>query len=306
MKGWTLDDLPSLEGQVWLVTGANSGLGLESVRALAARGARVVMACRALARGEEAAADVRRTTPGAQLQPEALDLGSLEAIERCATRVLAREPRLDGLLNNAGVMAIPRSLTADGFERQLGTNHLGHFALTLRLLPALSRAPAARVVTVSSLAHRGAILPLDDLMGERRYTPWGAYAQSKLANLLFTFELQRRLRAAGSPVRAVAAHPGYAATRLFDAQMERSPLAAWVMGAGSELLAQPASDGALPQLYAAAHAEVEGGAYYGPGGWFELRGSPRRVDSSARSKDVGTAQRLWEASEALTGLRFPG
>jgi NAD(P)-dependent dehydrogenase (short-subunit alcohol dehydrogenase family) len=306
MPRWTLEDMPDLSGRVAVVTGANSGVGLVSTKALAAKGAMVVMGCRDAGRAEAAVTSVRAQVPAAKLEVLPLDLASLESVARFADAVTARHPALDLLMNNAGVMALPRSLTKDGFEAQLGTNHLGHFALTLRLLPALEAAPAPRVVTVASTAHRWGRLHFDDLMGERAYTAWGAYGQSKLANLSFAYELERRLRASGKKTLSAAAHPGYSATNLphVAPRLTGARFTAWLMNAGSVVLAMPAEQGALPQLRAATDPSVRGGEYYGPNGLFELRGDPVRVDSSAASKDETAAQRLWDVSERLTGVSF--
>ncbi|MFZ5442650.1 MAG: oxidoreductase [Myxococcota bacterium] len=302
---WTAEDMPSLEGQVWVVTGANSGLGLETTRALAAKGATVVMACRDPQRAAAAAEDVRRTAPGARLELRALDLASLSSIAAFARALLAERPELDGLINNAGIMAIPRRTTADGFEMQLGTNHLGHFALSLQLLAGLERAKAPRLVNVASAAHRWGTMNFDDLMGERSYSAWGAYGQSKLANLLFTYEASRRL-ASKHRTLVAAAHPGYASTNLqgVGAKMTGSALGAWFMDTGNRVLAQSAARGALPTLFAATAPDVKSGEYFGPDGFLELKGSPRRCDSNAKSKDPASARRLWEISEQLTGVRF--
>ena len=307
MARWTLDDMPDLTGRVAVVTGANSGVGLVSTKALAAKGATVVMGCRDAGRAEAAASSVRAEVPGAKLDVQPLDLASLESIARFADAVRARSPAVDVLMNNAGVMALPRALTKDGFEAQLGTNHLGHFALTLRLLPALDAAPAPRVVTVASTAHRWGTLNFDDLMGERAYTAWGAYGQSKLANLLFAYELERRLRATGRKALSVAAHPGYSATNLphVAPRLTGARFTAWLMSAGSVVLAMSAEQGALPQLRAATDPTVRGGEYYGPSGLMELRGHPVRVDSSGASKDEAAAGRLWDVSERLTGVSLP-
>lgn len=302
---WTAADMPSLEGQVWVVTGANSGLGLETTRALAAKGARVVMACRDPQRAEGAAAEVRRTVPEARLELRTLDLASLASIATFAEALGRELPALDGLINNAGIMAIPRRTTADGFEMQLGTNHLGHFALSLRLLALLEKARAPRLINVASTAHRWGTLRFDDLMGERSYSAWGAYGQSKLANLLFTYEAARRLSGTRRTLVA-AAHPGYAATNLqgVGAQMTGSKFGAWFMNSGNVTLAQSAAQGALPTLYAASMPDVKSGEYFGPDGFLELRGAPRRCGSNAKSKDPEAARRLWEVSEQLTGVRL--
>lgn len=301
---WTADDVPSQEGKTFVVTGANSGLGLETVKVLAQKGARVVMACRDPQRAQGAADEVRAQTPSAKLELESLDLASLASVEAFATKHGGRV--LDGLINNAGIMAIPRRTTADGFEMQLGTNHLGHFALSLRLLPALERAAAPRLVNVASTAHKMGTMRFDDLMGEKAYDAWGAYGQSKLANLLFTYELARKLAAAGKKTITAAAHPGYAATNLqgVGAKMTGSKLNAWFMSMGNALMAQPQDRGALPQLYAATAPEVKSGEYFGPDGFMEMKGSPRKCDSNAKSKDEASARELWAVSEKLTSVQF--
>jgi len=308
MAKWTLDDVPDLSGRVMVVTGANSGLGLEATKALASKGAAVVMACRSPERAQVAVESVRAAVPHATLDVLPLDLGSLGSIARFADELRARHPKVDVLMNNAGVMALPRTLTKDGFEAQLGTNHLGHFALTLRVLPLLEAAPSPRVVVVASTAHKWGRIDFDDLMGERRYSAWGAYGQSKLANLLFAYELERRLRASGKKALSVAAHPGYSATNLqgVGPRMTGSRFSGWIMRVGNALLGMPASQGALPQVRAATDPAVKGGEYYGPDGLGELHGYPVKVDSNAASKDQAAAARLWEASEKLTGLTWPG
>ena len=306
MKKWTREEMPSLEGQVWVVTGANSGLGLETVKGLAAKGATVVMACRDAQRAQAAADEVRKIAPNAKLELESLDLASLASIEAFAKKLAATHPALDGLINNAGIMAIPRRTTADGFEMQLGTNHLGHYALSLRLLPLLEAATAPRLVNVASTAHKFGSMNFDDLMGEKSYSAWGAYGQSKLANLLFTYELSRKLAAAGKKTIVVAAHPGYASTNLqgVGAKMTGSKFSAWIMDLGNSVMAQTAEFGALPSLYAATASEVKSGDFFGPDGLFELKGYPRKCDSNAKSKDTAAAAKLWEVSEKLTGVRF--
>lgn len=304
---WTLAELPDLKGRLVVVTGANSGLGLATTTALASRRAHVVMACRDTSKAERAARDIREEFPGAELELRSLDLASLESIRRFSDSLLADHPAIDVLINNAGIMAIPRTTTADGFEMQLGTNHLGHFALSLRLLPGLERAEAPRLVTVSSTMHRYGPMQFDDLMGERSYDSWKAYGQSKLANLLFSFELARKLETVEARTLAVAAHPGYAATNLqgTGARLSGSRLMEWMMWLGNITLAQSAEDGALPTLYAAAAPGVKSGEYFGPDGLLELTGSPKRCDSNERSKDLHDASELWNRSEALTGVRFP-
>ena len=290
MTRWTADDLPDQTGRTVVVTGANSGLGRQTASALAAAGARVVLAVRDRGRGEEAA----RAMTG-DVEVRLLDLADLASVRRFAD---AWTGPLDVLVNNAGLMAVPLRRTADGFEMQLGTNHLGHFALTNLLLPAITD----RVVTVSSGLHRQGELVLDDLNWERRrYSPYGAYGQSKLANLLFTLELQRRLEADGSPVRALAAHPGYAATNL---QGNQGPVRNALMAVATRVLAQADAQGALPTLHAAV-VDLPGGSYVGPDRFAEMRGHPTLVGRSAAASDPVLAGLLWDASEELTGVRYP-
>jgi NAD(P)-dependent dehydrogenase (short-subunit alcohol dehydrogenase family) len=294
---WSVADIPDQRGRRAVVTGANSGIGLIAARELARRGASVVLACRNMQKGEAALAEVRAA--GGEAELARLDLGDLESVRAFAA---AQEPPVDLLLNNAGVMAPPRTETADGFELQLGTNHLGHFALTGLLLDRLKAAGAARVVTISSNGHRMGRIDFDDLQGERRYTRWGAYGRSKLANLLFMRELDRRARAAGLPLTSVGAHPGYSATNL---QFAAPPLLDRIaMRAGNLLLAQSAEKGALPGLYAATVPGLPGGSYVGPDGRGNWRGDPQLVGMSGRAQDAETARRLWEVSESLTGVRF--
>jgi NAD(P)-dependent dehydrogenase (short-subunit alcohol dehydrogenase family) len=282
VPGWTAQDIPDQAGRRVVVTGANSGIGFEAARELAAHGARVIVACRDLTKGAEAAA---RMTGDVELRR--LDLADLASVREFAAGV---DGPLDLLVNNAGVMAPPRRTTADGFELQIGTNHLGHFALTGLLLGNLLAGDEPRVVTVSSGAHRIGRIDFDDLQSERRYFRWGAYGQSKLANLLFAFELQRR---AGLSLLSVAAHPGYAATNL-----QGRSLAVFNL-----LVAQSAAMGALPTLYAAT-ADIPPAAYVGPGGPGELRGPPALVSASGAARDEAAAARLWEVSERLTGVAF--
>jgi NAD(P)-dependent dehydrogenase (short-subunit alcohol dehydrogenase family) len=305
---WTARDVPDQRGRTAVVTGANSGIGLEAVKVLAAAGAHVVMACRDPQRAAEAASEVRTAHPRAALEVLPLDLASLASVRDFAKAFADRHPRLDLLINNAGVMAIPRRTTADGFEMQLGTNHLGHFALTGLLLERLLAAPGARVVSVSSTAHRAGRMNFDDLQSERRYQRWLAYGQSKLANLLFGFELARRLEAAGKGVVSAACHPGYSATNLqfVGARMDGSRVWELVMTGANQILSQPADMGALPTLYAATAPGVAGGQYFGPDRLFETRGHPKEVAASRAARDPESARRLWEVSEALTGVRYEG
>ncbi len=307
MPAWTAADLPDQTGRSAVVTGANSGIGFHVARHLAGAGARVVLACRNTDKGQAAAARIRAEHPDADLRVVPLDLADLDSVRAFAERLREELDGLDLLLNNAGVMAPPRrEVTRQGFELQLGTNHLGHYALTALLLPALARRPGARVVTVSSLTHRQGRIDFEDLNSERRYSPWGAYAQSKLANLLFTAELDRRLRARGLDLLVVAAHPGIAATNLVanGPGAVRPRLVARLMTATNNLIAQTGEAGALPVLYAATSPDVEAGGYYGPSGFRETRGAPARVRPSARAQDAGTAGRLWAVSAELTGVAF--
>jgi NAD(P)-dependent dehydrogenase (short-subunit alcohol dehydrogenase family) len=314
ISSWTPADLPDLSAHRVVVTGANSGLGFHTALELARHGAHVVLACRDPRRGDEALGQVRVQAPGASVELRRLDLADLASVRAFAEGVLADDERLDVLVNNAGVMAVPRRTTADGFELQFGTNHLGHFALTGLLLPALLRGSVlggpARVVTVSSGLHRIGRLDRTDLMGERRYRRWGAYGQAKLANLLFTYELQHRAAAAGAPLAALAAHPGYAATNLqhvapdMGASGLRARLGHVTADLGNRLLAQPAAHGAWPSLRAAGDPTARGGEFYGPGGFAEQRGHPRVVSPAATALDTDDARWLWERSIELTGVRF--
>lgn len=306
MARWTADDIPDQTGRTALVTGANSGLGFHTALQLARCGAHVVLACRNPEKGRAAVGRIKTQHPAADVELAELDLASLASV-RAAADAYGDRP-LDLLVNNAGVMATPRRTTADGFELQLGTNHLGHFALTGLLLPRLLATSGSRVVTVSSGAHKMGRIDVDDLMGERRYERWRAYAQSKLANLLFAFELQRRLDGAGAATISVAAHPGWAATNLQAAgpAMTGNRLMEVAAGAGNRLFAQSDAQGALPQLYAATAPGVRGGTYYGPDGWFEMRGHPKEVQARRQAHDEAMAARLWQVSEELTGVTFAG
>jgi len=309
MPGWTASDIPDQSGRTVLVTGGNSGLGYQTVLQLARKRAHVLLGARDLTRGQAALDQLKAETPGGHIELARLDLADLTSVERFSTEFLASGQDLDVLVNNAGVMAIPhRETTAQGFERQFGTNHLGHFALTGRLLPALIKRPGSRVVTVSSNQHkRTKGINFDDLQSERNYQPWGAYAQSKLANAMFILEFDRRLRAAGLDVISVGAHPGFASTNLqiSGPRSGGTSLMAHGMGFATRIFAQPASYGALPQLYAATAQGVHGGEYFGPDGPAEMRGHhPKLVQFSAAAHDEAAAARLWAVSEELTGVTF--
>lgn len=305
-RRWTAADIPDLGGRAAVVTGANSGLGFHTALELARHGARVMLACRDEGRGADAVHRIRDRAPQARVEVGGLDLADLASVRRFAQAYGSVHDGLDVLVNNAGVMAVPYRLTVDGFEAQLGTNYLGHFALTGLLLPALLARPGARVVTVSSQMHRSGRIHFDDLHGERRYRKWSAYAQSKLADLLFAFEVARRAEAAHVALVSVAAHPGYAATNLQLAgpRLARNPLAEKGFTLANRLFGQPDAQGALPSLYAATAPDVRGGEYFGPDGPFEQRGYPKRVGASKAARDERTAQRLWEVSERLTGVRY--
>ncbi len=306
MSHWSQADAPDQTGKVAIVTGANSGIGLEVAQMLAAKNALVVLACRSSQRAEEAAQRIARAVPTAKLEIRSLDLSALSSVRAFATQLLERHTHVDLLINNAGVMALPYSRTADGFEMQFGTNHLGQFALTALLLPLLERAPAPRVVSVSSTMHRVGRLQLDDLQSEKSYRKWPAYGRSKLANLLFIYELERRLRAAKKKTIAVACHPGYASTNLLmvGPSLEKASWVSAFLKVANRFVAQSAERGALPTLYAATEPSLKGGEFIGPSGLFELWGAPRVVSSNAHSKDEKTAHALWELSEKLTHTGF--
>src|SRR4051812_12499972 len=300
MAPWSTDDIPDQSGRTALVTGANSGLGLHTSIALARRGARVLMACRNPARADEALERVMADAPGSKVELVSLDLASLQSIRDAAKEVADRVDALDVLFDNAGVIAIPRAQTADGFEMQFGTNHLGHSALTALLMPLLLRGADPGVVVVSSDAHKMGRIHFDDLRAEKSYRRWTAYGQSKLANLLFMRELDRR---AGDRLIATAAHPGYAATNLQSNYGNR--VIDLFMRLGNRIIAQSDEAGAWPQLYAATMPDVKGGEYFGPNGMFGLRGTPDRDTPNRAARDDEVARRLWEVSEQLTGVTYP-
>ena len=297
---WTAADIPDQSGRLAVVTGANSGLGRSTAWELARAGATVIIACRDTAKGEQAAERIRQDVPDADLRVEQLDLADLGSVRSFSEALDA--DHLDLLINNAGVMAPPRRLTKDGFESQIGTNHLGHFALTGLLLAKLLAAPEPRVVTVSSDAHRIGRINFDDLQGERGYNNWRAYGQSKLANLMFCFELQRRAADAGANLKSMAAHPGYAATNLqFAAPRFHERV---VMRFTNLLFAQSAEMGALPTLYAATVPDLPGGSFVGPSGFRGQRGYPHLVTAAGKAYDEESWRRLWQISEELTGVQY--
>ncbi len=296
-KNWTSEQIGDQSGRVAIVTGANSGIGYEAAKVLVHKGATVVLACRGMSKGDEAARAIRGEGPSGEIEVAELDLADLSSVKTFVEQFEKRYDRLDLLVNNAGVMMPPASKTADGFELQLGTNHLGHFALTGRLLKLLTGTPGSRIVTVSSMAHRFGTMDFDDLQWEQRsYNRQASYGQSKLANLLFTYELQRKLEAAGVETIAVAAHPGWTATNL-----QRT---AAVFRMLNPILAMKPWQGALPTLRAATGEGVHGGEYYGPKGWMEARGYPEAVGSTDEARDEAVASRLWGISEELTGVRY--
>lgn len=301
---WVKANVPDQSGRIVLVTGANSGIGLEAARDLAGRGAHVVLACRTRSKAEAARSDILGTNAVAEVSFVDLDLASLASIREAAGAFLAEHDRLDLLINNAGVMATPRGKTVDGFETQIGTNHLGHFALTGLLKPAWSATEHSRIVSISSLAHRIGRINFDDLQSQRRYQSWVAYGQSKLANLLFTFELQRRLRAAGLSTIAVAAHPGLSNTGLMGSTGGLMSAIGKVTKPIMGMMMQGADMGALPTVRAAVDPNANGGDYYGPDAMMEQRGLPKKVGSTGAAKDVEAASRLWTVSEELTGVSY--
>ncbi|MEU6827145.1 SDR family NAD(P)-dependent oxidoreductase [Nocardia beijingensis] len=299
---WTEQDIPDQKGRLAVVTGANSGLGFETARALAAHGATVVLAVRDVDKGKHAADRIADAVPGADTTVQQLDLTSLASVRTAAEQLKSAHAAIDLLINNAGVMYPPRQTTSDGFELQFGTNHLGHFALTGLLLDRMLPVPGSRVVTVSSVGHRiQARIDFDDLQAERSYNRVAAYGRSKLANLMFTYELQRRLSGHGKTI-AVAAHPGAANTDL----MRNMPNALRALvPVIAPIVTQTPAMGALPILRAATDPGVLGGQYYGPGGFLETRGYPKIVESSSQSHDTAIQQHLWKVSEELTGVAFP-
>ncbi len=303
-ENWTAENIPDLSGKVFVVTGANSGIGFEAAKEFARKGARVILACRNMGKAQAALSKIRAEVPNARAEVMPLDLASLKSIRQFVADFAAKYDRLDVLLNNAGIMMVPYAKTEDGFERQFGTNHLGHYALTGLLSDLLLKTPGSRVVTVSSNGHRFGTMEFDNLMytGGKEYSRVGAYGRSKLANLHFTYELQRRLAAKGAGAMAVAVHPGLSATNL------AAPLVGgFLLTLGRpfmKLFMQSAAMGALPSIRAAVDPTVSGGQYYGPGGPNGTKGYPVVAESNEASHNEADARRLWQVSEELTGVRF--
>jgi len=293
---WSAEALGDQSGRVAIVTGSNSGIGFETARVLAGKGATVVMACRNLEKANPKADEIRAAHPGADVNAMQLDLSDLGSVQRFAEGFRAKHSRLDLLINNAGIMVPPYGKTAQGFETQFGVNHLGHFALTGSLLDLITNTPGSRIVTVSSIAHYMGKIDFADLNWEKGYRAQAAYGQSKIANLLFTYELQRRLATAGKDTIAVAAHPGWTETNLQEHAKGVKFL--------NRFLAQEPLMGALPTLYAATEPGVNGAEYFGPSGFMEMNGPPKKVKSNKRSHDRNVADRLWNVSEELTGVHF--
>ena len=304
-SSWTAAEVPDQSGRTAVVTGANAGIGFEAAKVLARRSATVVLACRDATKGKQAADAIRADAASASVEVVRLDLASQTSVREAAETIRSFSPRLDLLINNAGVMLVPFERTEDGFELTLATNHFGHFALTGLVLDRLLATPGSRVVTVSSVAHQRGAIRFDDLQSEGRYNASTAYEQSKLANLLFTYELNDRLAAAHADTIALAAHPGNARTALWrsSSRLEHALISPRLRFLNWWLV-QSAEDGALPTLRAAVDPAARGGEYYGPAGVFQYTGKPTRVVSSDRSHDVGARRRLWEVSEELTGVTY--
>lgn len=303
MTLWSKEQIDNLDGKTVIITGGSSGIGFEAARVIASKGAGLTLAVRNAAKGEKAARAIKAAYPGAKVDVMTLDLADLSSIEKFTVQFTEKNDRLDILINNAGVMIPPYRKTRGGFELQFGTNHLGHFALTGRLLPLIMATPHSRVVTISSIATRKGKIDFDNLDGSRGYNRMIFYRQSKLANMMFAIELQHRLERAGSETISVVCHPGISATNIVSmgSGRETGRFIKWLM----RIIAQPASQGALPTLYAATHNGLKGGEYIGPDGRGNRRGNPAESDEAARLFDEKVAKKLWEVSERLTGVTFP-
>jgi len=305
---WTTDAIPSLHGKTAIITGANSGIGLEAAGILAGKGAHIIMACRNLTKAARAQSHLLDLHPGASIEVMELDLSNLASVQAFAIAVKEKLVHLNLLINNAGLMALPYQTTSDGFEMQLGTNHLGHFALTAQIFPVLKNTPGSRIVNISSLMHWMGNINFENLNYEHgNYNPWEAYGQSKLANMLFTYELQHRIIKNKLSMLAVSAHPGYSATNLQQTSINHNETTwkRWMVSAGNSLLATSPLLGSLPTVYAATNETLSGGEYIGPSRWFNTRGVPGKNIFSAKAKDAAAAKRLWEVSEKLTRVSFP-
>jgi len=303
---WNVSMIPSQAGKMVLVTGANSGIGYQAALELARHGAHVLLGCRSASKGLTALERLRKEAPGAQAEVVELDMASLGSVRAFAEAYVGTGAPLDLLINNAGVMALPtRETTVDGFERQFGTNHLGHFALTGLLVPALLKAAAPRVVTVSSLAHRNGKINFDDLQGAKKYVPWDQYNESKLANLMFALELERRARKSASKLVSIPVHPGVSTTSIFANGPGTKDFKAIIVGLLAPVLFQSEEAGALPTLYAATSPQAKGGEYIGPDGFQALKGAPTVEQPKPQALDEAAAKKLWTVSEELTGVVFP-
>ena len=303
---WKASDIPDLKGKIALVTGANSGIGYQTSLELARKGAHVVLASRNKDKGYAAMDKIKSVIPGADLQMMKLDLANIESIKHFADAFIEEYEKLDILINNAGIMAIPLAHTTQGFEMQFGTNHLGHFALTALLFDFIENTPGARIVNVSSMMYKNGKINFDDLNWQKSYSKWGAYGQSKLANILFTRELHRKIKLSGKHTKVMVSHPGYAATNLQTRgpELEGSKMSLLAYKFGNKLIAQSAAMGALPSLYAATSELAESGKLYGPSGLGSIRGYPREEIVNPRFTDIAVEERLWKESEILTGIRF--
>lgn len=306
VQEWIAENIPDMAGKLILVTGANSGIGFEAAKILADKNGEIILACRNQQKGEEALAKILESNPSAQVSFMPLDLADLSSVKRFADEFLSKYESLDVLVNNAGLMAPPYQKTKDGFEIQFGTNHLGHFALTGQLIGALLKSHGSRVVNVSSNAHKMGKIRFRDLNWEKKYSRWPAYGQSKIANLYFTYELDRRLKELGKSTSAVAVHPGFSNTNLAYAgyNSDGNKLRGIAIKAASALFSQDSVMGCLPTVYAAAALDVKGSEYYGPSGWMEMKGFPKKTHSNKLSRDGDIAKRLWDVSIELTGVDY--
>lgn len=303
-QNWSTSDIPDLSGKTIIITGANSGLGLEATKAFAEKNAKVIMACRSISKGELAKAQIIESYTAADITVVRLDLSDLTSIHSFTSKIKQSQTRLDVLLNNAGIMMVPYGLTVDGFEKQIGTNHLGHFALTGLLLELLKKTPGSRVVNVSSMAHKSGVMDFNNLLYDngKDYSPMKAYGRSKLSNLLFTYELQRFFEANKIDCKAIAAHPGVSDTNLFAHAAPK-----WLLQLFRPLMLlfiQPAAMGCLPELRASVDPAVKGGEFYGPAGKKELKGYPVVVQPNKTALDKGSARKLWKISEKLTDIKY--